>query len=254
MGEAGGAQESCEVGWNYIRIGNRLRKDEQLAVRISLIFFMGKKSKLHKDRYDVSGNVEAQYVDSAQTILVNKKGFTRLEDLQFAEEAALVRAYESLLGEIRMTTEMSCKLLAYIHEKIFGELYEWAGRWRTVNISKPGITWPPPGFIPQNMDAFERDVVKQFPASTLSDDDEFCRAVAMIQAEFLVVHPFREGNARTIKLMTDLLAAQTRRPLLKYDESEGGRSRYVHAASTAFKRDYTPMTEVIRAALARSKK
>jgi cell filamentation protein len=79
-------------------------------------------------------------------------------------------------------------------------------------------------------------------------------AVAEIQSEFLTVHPFREGNARTIKLMTDLLAAQTGRPLLVYDDSDAGSDRYIFAASEAFKRNYQPMSEVIRSALSKAKK
>ena len=57
-------------------------------------------------------------------------------------------------------------------------------------------------------------VLQKYPAKSLKEDEEFCGAVAEIQGEFLVIHPFREGNARTIKLMTDLLATQTGRPLL----------------------------------------
>jgi hypothetical protein len=67
----------------------------------------------------------------------------------------------------------------------------------------------------------------------------------------LVIHPFREGNARTIKLLTDLLATQTGRPLLIYDASEEGQNRYIAAATTAFKKDYAPMAELISQALAR---
>src|SRR5436853_1033497 len=66
------------------------------------------------------------------------------------------------------------------------------------------------------MQQFERDVLRRHPARQL-DDDAFCRAIARIQGEFLAIHPFREGNARTIKLLTDLLALQTDRPLLRYD-------------------------------------
>jgi cell filamentation protein len=77
----------------------------------------------------------------------------------------------------------------------------------------------------------------------------FCRAAAEIQGEFLVVHPFREGNARTIKLATNLLAAQTGRPVLKYDPSDEGRDRYIAAAAVAFRRDYHLMEQVIRRAL-----
>jgi len=215
---------------------------------------MAKQSRHDRDRYDVSGNVEGQYVDEGQTVLVNKHGITTLAALQLAEEAALLSAYETLLDEVRMTTQMTCDLLCHIHGRIFGDLYDWAGRWRTVNISKPGITWPPPGFIPENMQVLERDVLRKYPASALNDDEAFCRAAAEIQGEFLVIHPFREGNARTIKLLTDMLAAQTRRPLLIYDQSNAGRDRYIAAASAAFKRDYRPMTDVLRQALAESQK
>ena len=51
-------------------------------------------------KYDISGNVEAQYADDAETVLVNKRGITDLETLQIAEEEALAKAYEVLLSEV----------------------------------------------------------------------------------------------------------------------------------------------------------
>jgi cell filamentation protein len=97
-------------------------------------------------------------------------------------------------------------------------------------------------------------VLQKYDPSKLVEDEPFCSAVAEIQGEFLTVHPFREGNARTIKLMTDLLAAQTGRPLLVYDDSDAGRDTYIFAASEAFKMNYQPMTKVIRLALAEATK
>ncbi len=201
------------------------------------------------DRYDVSGNVEAEYVDAEQTVLLNKEGITKLHVLQIAEEEALARAYESLLAEVRVDTPMTCDLLRHIHLRIFGDLYEWAGRWRSVWIRKPGVTWPPPDFLDQTMQEFERAVLCKVSASQLHDDSAFCAAVAEIQGEFLVIHPFREGNARTIKLCTNLLAVQTGRPLLVYDPSARGQERYITAAAAAFKRNYVPMAEIVRQAL-----
>jgi cell filamentation protein len=214
---------------------------------------MGKEPERRRDRYDVSGNVEAEYVDAEKTVLRNKQGITDLHTLQVAEEEALAQAYEALLAEVRTDTPMTCELLRHIHLRIFGDLYEWAGRWRTVWVSKPGITWPAPD-LDGNMQEFEREVLGRHPARVLSDDGDFCAAVGEIQGEFLVIHPFREGNARTIKLLTDLLATQTGRPLLIYDGSEEGQDRYVAAATTAFKKDYVPMAEIISQALARARK
>ncbi|MGA2796870.1 MAG: Fic family protein [Thermoguttaceae bacterium] len=209
--------------------------------------------KKRRDRYDVSGNVETQYVDADETVLVNKKGITDLHTLQIAEEEALARAYETLLGEVRIDTPMTCDLLRHIHHRIFGELYDWAGAWRTVWISKPGITWPAPDFLDRNMQGFERNVLDKHPADSLKDDASFCAAVGEIQGEFLVIHPFREGNARTIKVLTNLLAAQTGRPLLVYDSTAKGQERYVDAAKAAFKKQYAPMIALILEALARAR-
>jgi cell filamentation protein len=209
--------------------------------------------KKHRDRYDVSGNVEAEYVDAGNTVLVNKKGIADLRTLQLAEEEALAQAYEKLLGEVRMDTPMTCKLLRHIHLRIFGELYEWAGRWRTVWISKPDVTWPAPDFLDRNMQEFERNVLGKYPAGALREDDAFCAAVGEIQGEFLVIHPFREGNARTIKVMSNILAIQTGRPLLVYDSTEEGQEQYIEAAKAAFKKQYTSMREIISQALARAR-
>lgn len=208
----------------------------------------------HHDRYDVSGNLEALYMDAHGAVLVNKPGITDLETLQIAEEEALARAYESLLRDVRVDTPITCGLIRLAHERIFGGLFHWAGRWRTVWLQKPGVTWPPPDFLDEAMAVFELAVLKKYPASQLADDEAFCAAVGEIQGEFLVIHPFREGNARTIKLVTNLLAVQSGRPLLVYDQSEAGRDAYIEGAKAAFKRDYSRLAAIIRQALAAARR
>lgn len=220
-----------------------------LAVDRSALYSLGMTER-HSHKYDISGNVEAQYVDEDQEILVNKRGITNLETLQIAEEEDLARAYETLLGEVRTDTPMTSELLRHIHGCIFGELYEWAGRWRTVQISKPGAIWPAAQHLDQSMVSFERDVLAKFPPEALTDDETFCVASSEIQGEFLAIHPFREGNARTIKLMNNLLAVQTGRPLLVYDSTPAAREAYIDAARAALTRkDYRLLERIIRQAL-----
>ena len=139
---------------------------------------------IRRDRYDVAGNVEAEYVDSQKLVLVNKKGFQSLAELQVAEEMALASAYETMLTEVRVGTRLTNGLILRIHREIFGELYEWAGRWRSVTLSKPGITWPPPRFLPQAMEEFERAVLSKQAHERLDSDERFCAAVAEIQGGF----------------------------------------------------------------------
>ena len=143
-----------------------------------IVPYMAPEPSKRRDRYDVTGNIEAEYVDADQTVLVNKKGITDLAQLQALEEEGLAKAYGTLLAQVRVDTLLTSELTRYVHRQIFGELYEWAGRWRTVNISKPGITWPPPEFIDENMAQWEQNVLRKYPATKLIDDKDFCNAVA----------------------------------------------------------------------------
>jgi cell filamentation protein len=134
----------------------------------------------HRDKYNVSGNVESQFVDDANEVLVNKRGINDLETLQIAEEEALAQAYETLFTEVGIDAPMTCELIKHIHACIFGALYEWAGRWRTVQISKPGAIWPAVQFLDQSTATFEQEVLQKHPAETLASDDSFVAASAEI--------------------------------------------------------------------------
>jgi len=155
-------------------------------------------------RYSVSaeGNVEMQFVDEEQMVLVNKGDITNLEALQRAEEEGLARAYEVLLSEVRIDTLLTCELLRHVHHRIFGDLYEWSGKWRTVNISKPGVQWPPPNYLNETMHSFEKEVLVRYPYEKLVHNNDFCSAAGHIQGEFLAIHPFStirviQGNRAT---------------------------------------------------------
>lgn len=215
---------------------------------IRYTFIVTKDDQHTASRYSVGGS-ENEYMDEVHTVLRNKRGITDLRTLYIEEEKALAKAYEFLLSEVRSDTPVTAELMQYVHGVVFGELYEWAGRWRTVSISKPGVTWPPPDYLDKAMKAFGRDVLKTYPASSLTSDQEFCKALGHIQGEFLAIHPFREGNARTIKLVTDLLAVQTGRLPLTYDDSDAGKQLYIAAAKAAILEDFAPMTVLITGAI-----
>lgn len=199
-------------------------------------------------KYLVVG-AEAEYVDGEQTVLDNKLGITRLRVLHQREEEGLVGCYQTMLRQVSLDTPLSNALIRQIHREIFGDIFEWAGTWRVNWISKGETIWPNPAFLDDLMQTFEAEVLQHHPPEKQFSDDEFCSIVALIQGEFLTIHPFREGNARTIKVLTDLFAAQTDRPLLKYDETEEGQQEYINAAIAAFGCDYAPMERIIQEAL-----
>jgi cell filamentation protein len=81
----------------------------------------------------------------------NKFGIANLADLQRIETPlALRRLLELQRNPIRghFDTEHLCA----IHRYMFGDVYEWAGELRSVNISKPGAIFPPPEYLRPNLD------------------------------------------------------------------------------------------------------
>jgi len=96
-----------------------------------------------------------------------------------------------------------------LHNHLFQDVYDWAGRFRTVDISKPGSTFARAHFIARSME----HEFKQLPdLQTLKsmDRDRFADTMGRHISELNAVHPFREGNGRTMRLHLQLhsLAAE----------------------------------------------
>lgn len=206
-------------------------------------------------RYKVVGqNIEAAFYDDEQQVLVNKLGIRDATALKQQEETALARAYTSVLRELGSSQPLTADLIKKAHGQIFGQLYEWGGRWRTVKIAKGAMEWPPPMFLDESMRELEKKHLAKYPPTTLTSDKSFCEALAVIQGEFLAVHPFREGNARTIKLCTNVLAVRTGRPILAYDQSPEGRTDFINANKLiVYRQDYGLLTRIIEDALDRAR-
>src|SRR3546814_1445179 len=81
-----------------------------------------------------------------------------------------------------------------LHNHLFQDVYDWAGRFRTVDISKPGSTFARAHFIARSME----HEFKQLPdLQTLKsmDRDRFADTMGRHLSELNAVHPFRsEGH------------------------------------------------------------
>jgi cell filamentation protein len=83
-----------------------------------------------------------------------------------------------------------------IHRHLFGDVYAWAGKIRTVRISKETSTFCYPEHIDREMRRLFGSLAKQNYLRGL-DAPTFAKNAAHFLAELNAVHPFREGNGRT---------------------------------------------------------
>jgi len=204
-----------------------------------------------------AGNPENTFYEGEPQVLVNKLGIRDAAEMRRREKLALDDAYRTMLSSQASDSsqfQITAATFKTLHAAIFGELYEWAGRWRTVNIAKDGMKWPNAAFLDQSMQSFEHDVLHKIKPHELRSDDEYCRAAARIHGEFIAVHPFREGNGRTARLACDLLAINVGLPILRYDRSPSGIERYVHANKlVVYRADYSLLEDVFAEAIGRAR-
>lgn len=197
---------------------------------------------------------ENSFYDCDPPVLVNKLGLRDRDELRAAEKEShkRVERVPATLG-LDLKQGLTCDALKVIHAHIFGGIYEWAGRWRTVNIELPGAKFANAQFLDDWMRQVEDKHLRKHPPSELTNDDKLCRALAEIHGEVIAAHPFRDGNGRTTRMACSLLAAATGRcPAIEYDESAEGRAKYIEASRLAYaSMDYRGLEEIFREGLAR---
>ena len=128
-------------------------------------------------------------------ILENKLDITNQIELSNTEEKISKQKAKQLFdsGDISKVEIGTFKGLAYIHNYLFREIYDFAGKVREVNISKDDFRFAPVMYLEQSLNH-----ITSMPQSTF---DEICEKYV----EMNIAHPFREGNGRATRIWLDLM-------------------------------------------------
>ena len=168
--------------------------------------------------------------------LDNKLGLTdSLELAKMEEKISKTRAKkifeEQLLDDKAAGTYAT---LAFIHGFLFEEIYDFAGQIRTVNLAKGNVRFAPVMYLAASLENIDR-----MPQQTFEQ-------IVEKYVELNIVHPFREGNGRSMRLWLDhLLKAELRQVL---DWSQVDKEDYLLAMERSPIRD-TEIKHVLEQAL-----
>ena len=134
-----------------------------------------------------------------------------------------------------------------MHKVWLGGIYEWAGKYRQVNISKGGFFFAAAKQIPQLMELFERENLQVFSPCNFTSDEKVVEALAVVHTELVLIHPFREGNGRLARMLAILMGLQAGLPPLNFSMIKGNRKQaYFDAVQAGMDMDYEPMKEIFR--------
>lgn len=168
---------------------------------------------------------------------------TTLEELNEWEQANILRG-ERWAGAPRRQDILSSAFVVELHNRMFGDTWTWAGRFRTTD-KNIGIHWPQ---IPVAVHDLCEDA-KHWIENGVFDIDE---AAARFHYGLAHVHPFPNGNGRHARLITDVLLVSHGRPRFTWGSGDlrragSVRRAYIAALRAADAQEFEPLLEFLRA-------
>lgn len=128
-------------------------------------------------------------------ILDNKLNIINQIELSKVEEKISKQKAKQLFdsGDINKVKVGTFEGLAYIHNYLFGDIYDFAGKIRTVNISKGDFRFAPLMYLEASLGYIDKMPQNNF------------EQIIEKYVEMNIAHPFREGNGRATRIWLDLI-------------------------------------------------
>ena len=158
-------------------------------------------------------------------ILDNKLGITNQIELARAEEKISKQKAKQLFdsGDITKVEVGTFKGLSFIHNYLFEEIYEFAGKIRTVNISKDDFRFAPLMYLEVSL--------KNIDSMAQSNFDEIIEKYV----EMNIAHPFREGNGRATRIWLDLILKKEIKQVIDWNKVD--KDEYLSAMKRSVVKD-----------------
>ena len=189
------------------------------------------------------------YTDAPEDNLL---GLTDKAALNEQEALGVARVERYLLEDFDFPVDLSVGLLQDLHRRAFGHLYDWAGQWRT-QVPNVGAYLPPPGNrVPQLLYEFIDELRhRQTQLSDVPSVEDVAALLAYAHHRLVAIHPFVNGNGRTARLFTNLLAYDCgyQDVVLYHRENGEGRAQYLRAIRQADAYNLRPLQALISAQL-----
>lgn len=212
--------------------------------------------KKYSNRYSIPAEEDFES-DADAGVLKNFLGIKSKNELEVIEEQQLQKTELELVEIFDENYRFTSDDLCNIHELWLGDIYPFAGKYRTVNMSKGDFLFAPAAQITGLMNEFERKYLSQYTPCHIINIDDLAYALSVVHVEFILIHPFREGNGRVARLIADLMAMQARKPPINYaaiDQTQNPEnfSEYILSIHAGLAGNYSSMQNIFKVLLEQS--
>lgn len=181
--------------------------------------------------YSYDYEYDKTYCYPSSNVLKNKLNIRNAVDLQEAERnITALRLLE--LKQAHPEGSLDFPYFRRLHYHIFQDIYDWAGKTRTVNISK-GTQFCLFQYINEQANELFARLAKEDYLINISQP--IAERLAFYLSELNAIHPFREGNGRTQRMFIEILAY---RAGYEVDFSTVTANEMIEASYQSFNRNY----------------
>ncbi|MBK3518432.1 Fic/DOC family protein [Carboxylicivirga marina] len=192
-------------------------------------------------KYEIPGD------DGQHEVLPNLLDITSIKEIHKVEFEGFLKAQHQLLEELTTHTKFNFSYIQRIHQLSLNKVYDFAGQFRTVNMTKGGFLFPTAKFLPKISHDFDQSILSQLP-NYYKDKAALIRDIAKVHAELLFIHPFREANGRAARVLANMMAIKQGYDFLGfYKITQRQFKEYIIAVQAAADQNYKPMTQIIEA-------
>lgn len=150
-----------------------------------------------------------------------------------------------------ITPEFICKL----HDVSFGWIFpQWAGKYRKIQVTFSDKEAPPYFEVPTLITNLSKDLEERLKNLPKNDDEEFILEIvnllAWFQHRYVFIHPFRDYNGRTARMLTIFILLKLNLPPIELRvEKEEDRNEYLTAMQKADEGDYSLLERLLGQAI-----
>ena len=162
--------------------------------------------------------------------LKNKLNITSQVELSKAEEKISKQKAKQLFaknffedGKMNQIEVGTFKALVQIHEFLFEDIYDFAGKLRDVNIAKGNFRFAPLMYLEQSLQNIDR-----MPKSNFEQ-------IIEKYVEMNIAHPFREGNGRATRIWLDLILKKEIKQVIDWNKVD--KEEYLSAMERSVVKD-----------------
>lgn len=195
--------------------------------------------KNHHNFIDRDGSTP---LDHDQIIGIRLSHLTTMGELDEVEDLNIQKGLEWLSRQ-KSDEYLSKEFLCKLHEKLFGDVWKWAGKFRTMEVNISRFRSYDVG--PQLVNFFE-DSKLWLSGGRMSWDE----IAAEMHHRLVCIHPFPNGNGRTTRIFTEYVLKRNNQPIPSWKASLANdpalrRKTYILALQAADKGNFEPLVEFL---------